>query len=128
MTDSKQRRLWLVVIFLLASLLAVPTARAHEARPAYLEIKETSPNQFSVLWRTPVLAGMRLPVVLTMPGDVKNLKEPAVQELADSMLERRWTDAGANGLTGNRIELTGLHVTITDVLVRGEMLDGRTWT
>ena len=125
---SKQRRLWLVVIFLLASVLIVPTTQAHDARPAYLEIKETSPNQFSVLWRTPVLAGMRLPIVLTMPGDVKNLKEPVVQELADSMLERRWIDAGANGLTGKRIEFRGLQVTITDVLVRVEMLDGRAWT
>src|SRR5437867_10692835 len=128
MTDSKQRRLWLVVIFLLASLLAVPTTRAHEARPAYLEIKETSPNQFSVLWRTPVLAGMRLPVVLTMPGDVKNLKEPVEQELADSLLERRWIAGGANGLTGKRIEFRGLQLTITDVLVRVEMLDRRAWT
>ena len=109
-------------------MLAVPTTRAHEARPAYLEIKETSPNQFSVLWRTPVLAGMRLPVVLTMPGDVKNLKEPVVQELADSLLERRWIDGGANGLAGKRIEFRGLQVTITDVLVRVEMLDGRAWT
>jgi len=128
MNDSKQRHLWLVAIFVLASLLAVPTARAHEARPAYLEIKETSPNQFSVLWRTPVLAGMRLPVVLTMPGDVKNLKEPVVQELADSLLERRWIDGGANGLVGKRIEFRGLQVTITDVLVRVELLDGRAWT
>jgi hydrogenase/urease accessory protein HupE len=125
---SKQRRLWRVVIFLLASLLAVPTTRAHEARPAYLEIKETSPNQFSILWRTPVLAGMRLPVVLTMPGHVKNLKEPVVQELADSLLERRWIDAGANGLAGKLIQFTGLQLTITDVLVRVEMLNGRTWT
>jgi hypothetical protein len=125
---SKQRRLWLVTIFLLANLLAVPTTGAHEARPAYLEIKETSPNQFSVLWRTPVLAGMRLPVVLTMPGDVKDLKEPVQQELADSLLERRWIDAGTNGLAGKRIEFRGLQVTITDVLVRVEMLDGRAWT
>ena len=125
---SKQRHLWLVAIFLLASLLAVPTARAHEARPAYLEIKETSPNQFSVVWRTPVLAGMRLPVVLTMPGDVKNLKEPVEQELADSRLERRWIDAGATGLATKRIEFPGLQLTITDVLVRVEMLDGRKWT
>jgi hydrogenase/urease accessory protein HupE len=117
-----------VLPWLLASLLAVPTAQAHEARPAYLEIKETSPNQFSVLWRTPVLAGMRLPVVLTMPGDVKNLKEPVEQELADSLLERRWIDAGATGLAGKRIQFTGLQLTITDVLVRVEMLDGRTWT
>ena len=123
------RHLWLVtILFLLASVLAVPTLRAHEARPAYLEVKETSPNQFSVLWRTPVLAGMRLPVVLTMPSDVKNLKEPVEQELADSLLERQWIDAGANGLAGKRIQFTGLQLTITDVLVRVEMLDGRTWT
>ena len=117
-----------VLPWLLASVLIVPSARAHEARPAYLEIKETSPNQFSVLWRTPVLAGMRLPVVLTMPGDVKNLKEPVEQELADSLLERQWIDAGAKGLAGKRIEFRGLQATITDVLVRVEMLDGRTWT
>ena len=128
MTDLKHRHLWLVVIFLFASVLVVPTTQAHEARPAYLEIKETSPNQFSVLWRTPVLAGMRLPVVLTMPGDVKNLKEPVVQELSDSVLERRWIDGGANGLTGKRIEFRGLQLTITDVLVRVEMLDRRAWT
>jgi hydrogenase/urease accessory protein HupE len=125
---SKQRCFWLVAISIFASSLAVPTARAHEARPAYLEIKETSPNQFSVLWRSPVLAGMRLPVVLTMPGDVKNLKEPVEQELADSLLERRWIDAGATGLAGKRVEFVGLQATITDVLVRVEMLDGRTWT
>jgi hydrogenase/urease accessory protein HupE len=117
-----------VLPWLFASVLAVPTARAHEARPAYLEIKETSPNQFSVLWRTPVLAGMRLPVVLTMPGDAKNLKDPVEQELADSLLERRWIDAGAHGLAGKRMEFRGLQATITDVLVRVEMLDGRTWT
>jgi hydrogenase/urease accessory protein HupE len=63
-----------------------------------------------------------------MPGDVKNLKEPVEQELADSLLERRWIDAGATGLAGKRIQFTGLQLTITDVLVRVEMLDGRTWT
>ena len=104
------------------------TVCAHEARPAYLEIKETAPGQFSVLWRTPVLAGMRLPLVLKIPDDVKNLKAPAVQELADSLVERRWIDAGPNGLAGKRIEFAGLQLTITDVLVRVEMLDGRKWT
>jgi len=109
-------------------LLASSVASAHEARPAYLEIKETAPGRFSVLWRTPVLAGMRLPVVLKLPDDVKNLREPNVQELADSFVERRWIDAGPNGLAGKRIEFPGLQLTITDVLVRVEMLDGRSWT
>jgi hydrogenase/urease accessory protein HupE len=109
-------------------LLAVSVVSAHEARPAYLELKETAPGQFSVLWRTPVLAGMRIPIVLKLPDDVKNLREPNVQELADSIVERRWIDAGPTGLAGKRIEFPGLQLTITDVLVRVELLDGRKLT
>ena len=104
----------------------LPSAQAHEVRPAYLEIKETAPGQFSVLWRTPMLAGMRLPLVLKMPDGVKELRKPVVQELADSLVERRWIDAGPNGLAGRRIEIVGLQYTITDALVRVEWLDGRT--
>jgi hypothetical protein len=123
-TRLRERLAWLAACL----LLAVPAASAHEARPAYLEIKETASGQFSVLWRTPVLAGMRLPVVLKLPDDVKNQREPNVQELADSFVERRWIDAGSNGLAGKRIEFPGLQMSITDVLVRVEMLDGRKWT
>lgn len=118
---------WLVAGLLLTAI-AAPAARAHEARPAYLEIKETAPGQFSVLWRTPVLAGMRLPLALKLPDGVRNLKERATQELADSLVERRWIDAGPAGLAGKRIEFPGLQATITDVVVRVEMLDGRTST
>jgi hydrogenase/urease accessory protein HupE len=118
----------LCAALLLGALFAAPAARAHEARPAYLEMKETAPGQFSVLWRTPVLAGMRLPLALKMPDGVKNLKEPTVQELADSLIERRSIDAGPKGLAGKRIEFAGLQLTITDVLVRVEMLDGRKWS
>jgi hydrogenase/urease accessory protein HupE len=123
-TCFRARVAWLAACL----LLAVSVASAHESRPAYLEVKETSAGQFSLLWRTPVLAGMRLPIVLKLPDDVKNLREPSVQELADSFLERRWIDAGPNGLAGQRIEFPGLQGTITDVLVRVEMLDGRSWT
>src|SRR5215467_9921029 len=119
---------WLLAGLLGVTLLAAPAAQAHGTRPAYLEITETVPGQFSVLWRTPVLAGMRLPLVLKMPDEVQNLKEPIVQELTDSLVERRWIDAGPNGLAGKRIEFVGLQVTITDVLIRLEMLDGRRWT
>lgn len=116
--------LWVVT----AVLTLAAQARAHEARPAYLEIKENTPGRFAVLWRTPVLAGMRLPITLKIPDDVRSLQAPAIEELADSLVERRWIDAGPNGLAGRRIEFAGLQLTITDVLVRVEMLDGRTWT
>ena len=122
MIRLKLRRFGLVILFV--SLVGALTARAHEARPAYLEIKETAPNQFSVLWRTPVLAGMRLPVALKLPAELRDLKESTTQELADSMIERHWIDAGENGLAKKRIEFVGLQLTITDVLMRVQTLDG----
>jgi hydrogenase/urease accessory protein HupE len=125
MSFMKNRFVWLFVGVL---MLAASVAWAHEARPAYLEIKETAPGQFSILWRTPVLSGMRLPIALKLPDDVQNVKDPVVQELTDSLIERRWINAGPKGLAGKRIEFVGLQGTITDVLVRVEMLDGRKWT
>lgn len=100
------------------------TAWAHESRPAYLEINELIPGQFSILWRTPVLSGMQLPVVLKFPDDVRNLSDPVVQELSDSLVERRVIDAGVNRLDGKQIEFVGLQATITDVLVRVQLKDG----
>jgi hydrogenase/urease accessory protein HupE len=109
----------------IAALLLGPSpARGHETRPAYLELREMAPGRFSVLWRTPVLSGMRLPVVLRLPEGVRDLREPLVQELPDSIVERRAIDAGPSGLTGRRIEFPGLELTITDVLVRVSLLDG----
>jgi hydrogenase/urease accessory protein HupE len=128
MTAPLSRASRVVVVLLLALLLPASAVTAHEARPAYLEVRETAAGQFSVLWRTPVLSGMRLPIALVFPDDVRTVQTPTVQELADSLVERRWIDAGPNGLAGRRIEFAGLQMTITDVLVRVEMLDGRRWT
>ena len=109
---------------LLALLFGLLAAEAHESRPAYLAITEIAPGQFSILWRTPMLAGMRLPVSLKLPSHVTNLKEPIVSELTDSLVERRWVEAGPRGMAGERIEFPGLQLTITDVLVRVQMRDG----
>jgi hydrogenase/urease accessory protein HupE len=113
-----------VLALLALVFISVPFARAHETRPAYLEINETGPGKFSVLWRIPVLSGMRLPVALKLPDDVRDLTNPVVQELADSLVERRLIEAESGTLAGERIEFPGLQATITDVLVRVQLLDG----
>ena len=77
-----------------------------------------------MLWRTPINAGMRLPVVLKFPDDTRNITAPSVKEFSGLLLERRLVDAGKNGLAGKRIEFVGLQATITDVLVRVQALDG----
>jgi hydrogenase/urease accessory protein HupE len=99
-------------------------AQAHDSRPAYLEINETAPGRYEVLWRIPISAGMRLPVVLKLPDDARNITTPSQQEFSGMLLERRWIDAGNTGLSGERIEFVGLQATITDVLVRVQALDG----
>ena len=113
-----------LIAVLVGGLAFAPMARAHEVRPAYLEITETAPGRFAVLWRTPVMSGMRLPVVLKLPDDVRNVTEPTVRELTDSLVERRTIDAGTSGMAGTRVEFAGLQATITDVLVRVAFLDG----
>lgn len=114
--------------FFLFLLLSASDLLAHESRPAYLELKETAPGRYDVLWRTPVLSGMSLPVVLRFTPSVTDLVEPVVQQLPDSLIERRVIQFGPAGLDGQSIEFAGLQATITDVLVRGQRLDGTSTT
>lgn len=102
-------------------------AAAHESRPAYLEINEMAPGRYEVLWRTPTLSGLRLPVALTMPASARDIVPPAQHDLGDSLLERRIVEL-PGGLAGQRIEFKGLQATITDVLVRMQGADGRQTT
>ena len=116
---------WLrAALFALLSSLTTAIAYAHEVRPAYLQIDEIGSGRYQLLWRTPVIAGMRLPVMLRLPDEIHEVKGPVVQELSDSLVERRLVDAGIQGLAGKRIEFVGLQATITDVLVRMQTLDG----
>lgn len=117
--------------FLIGALIwtisLVATAAAHEIRPAYLQIDQTGPQHYNVLWRTPLLSGARLPVALQFPGDVRNVREPAERQFPDSLVERRIVET-TDGLAGKRIEFVGLQATITDVIVRVKMHDGSVTT
>jgi hydrogenase/urease accessory protein HupE len=88
-----------------------------------MEVTEIAPQRYQIVWRTPLLSGMRLPVALRFPEKTRNVTEPTLRELQDSLIERRLIELD-NGLTGTRIEIVGLQATITDALVRVQMLDG----
>lgn len=126
MTPASRRSWWLEFALSLAALAVLahgPSAAAHEARPAYLELTETASDRYDVVWRTPVTAGMRLPVVVQLPEGTSTLVEPKMRELPDSTVERRIITA-PGGLRGKHIEFVGLQATITDVLVRVQTRDG----
>lgn len=109
--------------FVFAALAVLQSAMAHKSRPAYMQVTEIAPQRYEIIWRTPVLAGMRLPVVLRFQEAARNLTEPVVRELWDSLVERRTIEAKGS-LSGTRIDIVGLQATITDVLVRVQLLDG----
>ena len=104
MNPGSKRGRWLqaMLIGLLVGLMAAtPLARAHEIRPAYLQIDEIGPGRYKLLWRTPVLSGMRLPVVLRLPDEVHDVTRPAEQDLSNSVVERRVFDAGPGDFPGS---------------------------
>jgi hypothetical protein len=114
---------WLFLIVTSIVVALCSGAAAHESRPSYLQIIETTPDRYEILWRTPISSGLRLPVVLRVSAEIRNVAEPTIRELPDSRVERRRVEA-TGGLAGKRIEFVGLEATITDVLVRAQMLDG----
>lgn len=121
------RRLVALAAVVLAQMLTAVGVGAHESRPAYLSITEKAPGRYEILWRTPQLSGMPLPVRLALPEDARDVSEPSVRDLGDSLLHSRHIEI-AGGIRGQRIDFVGLQGTITDVLVRVQLLDGATTT
>ena len=119
------RRLLQPALALLAFLCAFP-ASAHEMRPAYLELRETKPADFSVLWKTPMVGDMRLSLTPEFSGDAKALTEIITRTPPGAALQT-WALHAAN-LRGQTLRIRGLESTMTDALVRIEFADGTTWT
>jgi hydrogenase/urease accessory protein HupE len=118
------RRALFLLLLLLAAL--APGAVAHEVRPAYLQLRQTAPDTYDVLWKVPARDdGMRLTLYVELPEGCANLAEPRGVFAAGSFTER-WSVRCAGGLSGGAISIAGLQATLTDVLVRLERLDGAT--
>src|SRR5262249_50376297 len=123
-TASVRRLLLLLMVLMAAVFFPASAPSAHEVRPAYLQINEIEPGRYQFLWRTPVLSRMTLPVELQFPEDVGQLTVPSRQELPDSIVERGVIGGTGAELPGKRITFPGLQATVTDVLVRAQLLDG----
>lgn len=114
----------LSVLLLLAACAG--SASAHEVRPAYLELRQTGPDTYDVLWKVPGRGeDLRLALYVELPAGCTNVTEPRASMANDAFLER-WTVRCPGGLSGGTIHIAGLSATMTDTLVRLERLDGTT--
>lgn len=115
-------------LFLQTMLLAAlaPVALAHEFRPAYLQLRQTGPETYDVLWKVPARGGdLRLGIYVKLPDDCVTISPPRAASVAGAYTEH-WTIKRPGGLPGGTIRITGLSGSQTDVLARIERQDGTT--
>jgi hydrogenase/urease accessory protein HupE len=94
----------------------------------FLELRQVAQDRYEVIWRAPVYYGRPHPARLELPGSWKTVVEPTERVLADSQVFRRVVTVGDKGVEGSIIRFPGLELTITDVYVRMNRLDGTTMT
>lgn len=107
-----------------ALVLGASDARAHEARPGFLELRETGKETYSFLWKKPTGGEVEIQIAPKVPEGCR-LTTPDRQLMTPGAMIVRGTLTCAGGLAGKTISIVGLEATITDVLVRLHHADGR---
>lgn len=117
-------RLFFVV---LAVLLAQP-ASSDELRPGYLEMRQTSPGGYNLLFKIPARGeNLRLAIYVKLPEGTQVVGPPRAS-FSDGVYVERRTIRRDGGLIGQPVAIEGLSATSTDVLVRIESLAGAVQT
>ncbi len=118
------RRFALLVVAALS--WAATGAHAHEVRPGYLQVQESSEDKFDVTWKVPANGEYRLSLYARLPSECTGAPEQG--SFAGGAFIERWQAKCPGGLVGRTISIEGLSATRTDVLARVERLDGTTQT
>lgn len=119
---------WMCLVALAVSVLSAGVGRAHELRPAYLELRQLDGDKYAVLFKVPARGpDKRLALYVGLPEDCQ-LVEPARTSYTGTAFVERSTIRRDGGLTDAEIRIDGLTGTRTDALVRIEHADGRTQT
>lgn len=114
---------WVLLFFILLAPVLGKIC-AHEVRPAYLQLRQTTIDGYEVFWKVPALGDiMRLSLYVQLPAACSNISQPRGFFSAGAYTEQ-WIVKCPGGLAGSTIRIAGLTATLTDVLVRIERLDG----
>ena len=113
-----------LVFFAALGLLLAHPVRADELRPGYLELLQTTPDTYSLLFKIPARGeDLRLAIYVKLPEGTQDVGPPRISFGEGIYVERR-TIHRDGGLTGHAVTLDGLSATSTDILVRVESLAG----
>src|SRR3984893_5407177 len=115
-----------VLLALLGAALPGREALAHEVRPAYLEIDESAPNRFDVLWKQPSLGTLVLRLEPKLSNGLLDVP-PDEEYTANGFVIRRWRarNLPRDSFDGATLRIEGLEHTIADALVNVSFLSGQ---
>jgi hydrogenase/urease accessory protein HupE len=104
------------------------SVRSDEVRPGYLELRQTAPDSYSLLFKVLALGeDVRLAIYVALPDGTSDVAPPQARFSGGAYIEHR-TIQRHGGLAGQTIAIEGLSRTSTDLLVRIESLGGATQT
>ena len=109
--------------FLALWLLTLAQANADEFKPALLEITQTSPEWYSVTWKTPLRNGMRLPLQPELAA-LEQVGPVSTRQIANSLVEKSTWRGEPDALVGSTVSVTGISSLQIDVVVQVKLLDG----
>jgi hydrogenase/urease accessory protein HupE len=111
-------------LFAALTVLVAQPAHSDELRPGYLELRQTAPDTYNLLFKIPARGeDLRLAVYLKLPEGTQDVGPPRASFGDGAYVERR-TIRRDGGLAGHAVIIEGLSATSTDVLVRIESLAG----
>lgn len=121
-----RRAFWLASAILACG--AASNLPAHTSLPGYLELQETSPGSFEMIWRIPAAEGPPPAIYPAFPSNCVVPQDLTTEDAPGSVVERGLIRCGPQGLAGKPLGIENLNVTILDVLVRITFLDGTSLT
>lgn len=108
--------------FALMLCIGASISHAHEMQPAYLELRQTSPEKYEMMWKVPVRPDL-INLRTNLPQDVKILSQTPRIQTSDASIERS-TLTSPGGLDGKAITIDPAAGVLIDTLVRVVRLDG----
>ncbi len=116
----------LIFGFLLAAFLP-QFSQAHELRPAFLSITQTTQNEYNILWKTPALGEKQLALKANFPESCTTSNGLRRIEENKFAIET-WILTCPQSLRGQSMHIGGLEKTLTDVLVKTVWENGDSFT
>lgn len=111
-----------MLIIFNASWLLNTNVAAHEVRPAYLALVQLTDITYQMTWKRPMRGDKVIKLTPQFPADCQ--QSANVHRVSEAALTLNSTLTCEQTLSGRTININGLSATMTDVLVRVDLLSG----